>query len=133
MIELFAPDILITSRPNATSWCRSRQEWLSLLFESFRERSDYKPSQDFQSALSAQLSIDHTSGSHSIGKLSNPDFLASTVIDVGEAIHNRDIQQRDESARNFEAVGPVPVIHIHTLNNQPHGQLVINLESENEW
>ena len=131
MIELFAPDVLITSETERyLAGVDHDKNGPSLLFESFRERSDYKPSQDFQSALSAQLSYRSHQRITQHWEAEQSRLHSLSIIDVGEAIHNRDIQQRDESARNFEAVGPVPVIHIHTLNNQPHGQLVINLESE---
>ena len=131
MIELFAPDVLITSETERyLAGVDNDNNGPSLLFESFRERADYKPSQDFQSALSAQLSYrSHPRiTQHWDGEQTSIHSL--NILGIGSAIHNRDIQQSDESGRNFVAVGPVPVIHIHTLNNQPQGQLVIEIDSE---
>ena len=96
------------------------------LLESFRER-DYKPSPD-QSALSAQLSYrSHPRITQEADQVSLHSF---SIIGIGAAIHNRDIQQQDELGRSFEAIGPVPVIHIHTLSIQPKSQLVVELDSE---
>ena len=131
MIELFAPDVLITSETERyLAGVDHDNNGPSLLFESFRERADYKPSQDFQSALSAQLSYRSHPRITNQWEAEQTSLHSFSITGIGEAIHNRDLQQRDESGRNFEAVGPVPVIHIHKLNNQPQGQLVIDLDSE---
>ena len=131
MIELFAPDVLITSETERyLAGVDNDNNGPSLLFESFRERADYKPSQDFQSALSAQLSCRSHRRITQRWEAEQTRLHSLNILGIGAAIHNREIQQRDASGRNFEAVGPVPVIHIHTLNNQPQGQLVIELDSE---
>lgn len=131
MIELFAPDVLITSETERyLAGVDNDNNGPSLLFESFRERSDYKPSQDFQSALSAQLSYRSHPRITQQWEAEQTSLHSFSITGIGEAMHNRDLQQCDKSGRNFEAVGQVPVIHIHTLNNQPHGQLVIDLDSE---
>ena len=131
MIELFAPDVLITSETERyLAGVDHDNNGPSLLFESFREREDYKPRPDFQSALSAQLSYRSHPRITQDWETEQIRLHSFSIIGIGAAIHNRDIQQRDESGRNFEAIGPVPVIHIHTLSNQPQGQLVIELDSE---
>ena len=131
MIELFAPDVLITSETERyLAGVDHDNNGASLLFESFRERVDYRPSQDFQTALSAQLSYRSHPRITQQWEAQQSTLHSFSITGIGEAIHNRDIQQCDESGQNFEAVGPVPVIHIHTLNNQPQGQLAIDLDSE---
>ena len=133
MIELFDPDVLITSETERyLAGVDHDNNGPSLLFESFRERSDYKPSQDFQSALSAQLSYRSHPRITQHWEAEQTCLHSFSIIGIGKAIHNRDIQQCDESGRNFEAVGPVPVIHIHKLHHQPQGDLVIELDSEIE-
>ena len=131
MIELFTPDVLITSETERyLAGVDNDNNGPSLLFESFREREDYKPSPDFQSALSAQLSYRSHPRITQGWEAEQVSLHSFSIIGIGAAIHNRDIQQQDELGRSFEAIGPVPVIHIHTLSNQPQGQLVIELDSE---
>ena len=133
MIELFAPDVLITSETERyLAGVDNDNNGPSLLFESFLERADYKPSQDFQSALSAQLSCRSHPRITQQWETQQNKLHSFSIDGIGEAIHNRDIQQCDASGRSFKAVGQVPVIHIHTLKNQPQGQLVIELDSEIE-
>ncbi len=130
MIDLFEPDVLITSETERyLAGVDSDNNGSSLLFSSIRPSTDYKPTEDFKEAFSAQLS-----------HRSHPQITEQWEADqerqhsyhiegIGDALHNCELKQLAPAEEDFEAVGPVPVMYIHTLKTEPQAELFISMHS----
>ena len=130
IIEMFKPDVLITSETERyLAGVDSDSNGSSLLFSSIQSTYKYHPTEDFKKAFSAQLS-----------QRSHPRITAQWEADqkrkhtfhiksFGDALHNCDLIQLEPAEEGFEAIGQVPVIYIYKLSTEPHGDLVISMES----
>ena len=130
MINLFEPDVLITSETERyLAGVDSDNNGSSLLFSSIQSSTKYQPTKAFEEAFSAQLS-----------HRSHPRITAQWEADqerqhrfhiegIGDALHNCELKQLAPAQEGFEAIGPVPVIYIHKLSTEPHGELVVSMHS----
>jgi len=130
MIEMFKPDVLITSETERyLAGVDSDNNGSSMLFSSIQSTDNYQPTEDFKNAFSAQLS-----------RKSHPRITAQWESDqkqkhsfhikcVGDALHNCDLIQLEPAEEGFEAIGPAPVIYIHKLSTKPHGSIIIRLDA----
>ena len=130
IIDLFKPEVLITSETERyLAGVDSDRNGSSLLFSTLRWSTDYQPNEEFKDAYSAQLS-----------RRSHPQITAQWEAEqvrqhsfhiegIGDALHNCELKQLVPPEEGFEAIGPVPVMYIHKLTSDPHGELVINIHS----
>ena len=131
MIELFNPDALITSETERyLAGVDSDENGSSLLLSSVISRPDYQPSDAFTEALTAQLACrSHTRITQRWADAKTHEH-SLILKDVGEAIHNRQLRRCHGEGCTLEAIGSVPMIHIHQLTCPPQGQLLIELDSD---
>ena len=131
IIELFNPDVLITSETERyLAGVDSDENGSSLLFSTVTPTDHYSPTPEFLKALSAQLS--HRSHPKFTQQWAHEQVIEHQfyIKGIGAAIHNRDIKQLDHATMQFEAIGPAPVIHVHYLDKPKQSHLLINLDSD---
>ena len=130
-MELHKPDVLITSETERyLAGVDSDANGHSLLLRSVIPRPDYQPSDAFTEALAAQLacrSHPRITQRWAEDQTQNHSLL---FHEVGAAIHNRELRQIKGEGCRLEAIGAVPVIHIHQLTRPPQGQLLIEFNSD---
>ena len=130
IINLFEPDVLITSETERyLAGVDSDNNGPSLLLSSIQSSTQYQPTDDFKRAFSAQLSH-RTYPKIRAQWEADQERQHSFYIDgIGEALHNCELIQLAPAEEGFEAIGPVPVIHIHKLSTEPKGDLVVEMDS----